>query len=230
MLRVAMSILAAVALFGNAGGAQDKSASLRLPVRADSRLWLEGTSNVRDWTCKATSMEALIAIDAASADSRDNVAVAKSLRGVDVIVPVRMLKCGDRHMEANMYTALKAPELPAMSYIVADFELTTKSADDGLTIEATGKMSIAGVERPVTITVKTERLPDGTRRARGTVPIRMSDFGIVPPRPWLGMLRTGDKVLVQFEIFVSPQALASAQSEAASKVKLQTPSPDAPLP
>ncbi len=224
-MHTVITILGATALVANVGGAQEKSASLRLPVRADSRLWLEGTSNVRDWTCKATSMEALIAIDAESADSRDDVAVAKSLRGVDVIVPVRMLKCGDRHMEANMYHALKAPEPPAMGYIVADFELAPSLTDDGLTIEATGKMSIAGTERPVSMTVKTERLPDGTRRARGTVPIRMSDFGIVPPRPWFGVLRTGDKVLVQFEIFVSPQALASAQREAAAQVRV----PEAPL-
>lgn len=225
--RAVVTILGATAVLGSLGGAQEKSGSLRLPVRADSRLWLEGTSNVKNWTCKATSMEALIAIDAASADSRDNIAVSKSLRGVDVIVPVRMLKCGDRHMEANMYTALKAPELPAVSYIVADFELAPTVTDDGLTIEATGKMSIAGMERPVSMTVKTERLPDGTRRARGTVPIRMSDFGIVPPRPWFGMLRTGDKVMVQFEIFVSPQSLASAQREAASQQ--QTKTPDEPV-
>jgi hypothetical protein len=226
--RTVLVILGATALLANLGSAQEKAGSLRLPVRADSRLWLEGTSNVKNWTCKATQMEALIAIDAVSADSRDNIAVSKSLRGVDVIVPVRMLKCGDRHMEANMYTALKAPDLPAMSYIVADFELTPTLTDDGLTIEATGKMSIAGMERPVSMTVKTERLPDGTRRARGTVPIRMSDFGIAPPRPWFGMLRTGDKVMVQFEIFVSPQALASAQREAASRSQLQTRVPNAP--
>jgi len=221
---IALMTVGATGLLAGLGGAQAKPGSLRLPVRADSRLWLEGTSNVKDWTCRATSMEALIAIDAASADSHDNVAVSKSLRGVDVIVPVRMLKCGDRHMEANMYTALKAPELPEMSYIVADFELAPVLTDDGMTIEATGKMSIAGVERPVRMTVKTERLPDGTRRARGTVPIRMSDFGIVPPRHWFGILKTGDKVMVQFEIFVSPQALASAQREAASQPK----APDEP--
>ena len=226
--RTVLVILGATALLANLGSAQEKAGSLRLPVRADSRLWLEGTSNVKNWTCKATQMEALIAIDAVSADSRDNITVSKSLRGVDVIVPVRMLKCGDRHMEANMYTALKAPDLPAMSYIVADFELTPTLTDDGLTIEATGKMSIAGMERPVSMTVKTERLPDGTRRARGTAPIPMSDFGIAPPRPWFGMLRTGDKVMVQFEIFVSPQALASAQREAASRSQLQTRVPNAP--
>src|SRR5512132_434405 len=96
-------VLGALVLTGAEASAQDKTATLRLPVRADSRLWLEGSSNVRDWTCKATAMEALIAVDAASVDSRDSDAIAKSLRGVDVIVPVRMLKCGDRHMEVNMY-------------------------------------------------------------------------------------------------------------------------------
>ena len=210
-------VLGALVLSGADASAQDKTATLRLPVRADSKLWLEGTSNVRDWTCKATAMEALIAVDAASVDSHDDDAIAKSLRGVDVIVPVRMLKCGDRHMEANMYDALKAPKPPASGYIIADFEILPSLVGDDLTVEAVGKMSVAGAERPVRMTVKTERLADGTRRARGSVPIRMTDFGIVPPRPWFGVLRTADKVLIQFEIFVSPQALASAQRTAAAQ-------------
>ena len=142
-------------------------------------------------------------------------AIARSLRGVDVIIPVRGLKCGNRHMEANMYDALKAPKPPAIGYIVADFEITPSLVGDNLTVEAVGRMSVAGAERPVRTTVKTENLPDGTRRARGTVPILMTDFGIVPPRPWFGVLRTANKVLIQFEIFVSPQALASAQRTAA---------------
>src|SRR5215211_1686152 len=210
-------LVALVAVVLLAAGASAQSATLRLPVRADSRVWLEGSSNVKDWTCKATAMEALIAVDAASVGSRDNAAIAKSLRGVDVIIPVRMLKCGDRHMEANMYDALKAPKPPAIGYIVADFEITPSLVGDNLTVEAAGKMSVAGAERPVRMTVKTESLPDGTRRARGTVPIRMTDFGIVPPRPWLGVLRTADKVVIQFEIFVSPQALATAQRTAAEQ-------------
>lgn len=220
LLYTLLIVFGALVLIAGVAPAQDKSATLRLPVRADSRLWLEGSSNVKAWTCKATAMEALIAIDASSADSRDEATVARSLRGVDVIVPVRMLKCGNRHMEANMYSALKAPKPPAISYIIADFELTPSLSGDRLSVEAIGKMSVAGAERSVSMTVKTEKLPDGTRRARGTVPIRMTDFGIVPPRPWFGMLRTADKVLIQFEIFVSPQALASAQRAAATQPRV----------
>jgi hypothetical protein len=48
----------------------------------------------------------------------------------------------------------------------------------------------------------------------------MTDFGITPPRPWFGVLRTDNDVRVQFEIYVSPQALASAQHEAVTQAKI----------
>jgi polyisoprenoid-binding protein YceI len=204
-LTFVLALLATPAAAGSQTGA-----TLRVPVRADSRLWLEGSSNVRDWTCSATSMEALIDMDARTMDSQDLQVVARSIRGVNVKVPVRMLKCGDRHMEANMYSALKAPKPPAVSYIIAKFDAVPQIAADGVTMEVAGRMSMAGVERAVQMTVATERMRDGTRRARGSVPILMSDFGITPPRPWMGILRTADKVLVQFEIFVSPTAVATA--------------------
>src|SRR5512141_1927069 len=66
---------------------------MRVPVRNDSRLWLEGTSNVRDWTCKATEMDAAIHVDAEDASEPAGL-TAKAVRGVSVKVPVRMLKCG----------------------------------------------------------------------------------------------------------------------------------------
>jgi hypothetical protein len=174
----------------------------RLPVRPDSRLWLEGSSNVRDWTCKATSMDATIDLNAAAGKrgSLDPTAV----RGVSVKVPVRMLKCGDRHMEAEMYTALKSPKPPAESFITAKIERFPVEATVVGSVEVQGQLTIAGVERTVTMTVTSDRLADGTHRARGSVPILMTDYGIKPPRPWGGILKTKNKVLIQFEIFVSP--------------------------
>ncbi len=176
---------------------------MRVEARADSRLWLEGSSNVRDWTCKATAMEANFDVD--SGASRRGTVESRAVRGVTVKVPVRLLKCGDRHMEAEMYKALKAPKLPAESFITAAFERLPGTGEGLGTVEIAGRLTIAGVERMVNTTVMSERLPDGTHRARGTVPILMTDFGITPPRPWGGILKTKDKVLIQFEMFVGPQ-------------------------
>jgi polyisoprenoid-binding protein YceI len=129
-----------------------------------------------------------------------------SVREVRVKVPVRMLRCGDRHMEAHLYSALKAPKPPQESYITAEFDHLPAVRPNSQPVEVSGKLRIASVERMVTMTVISDRLPDGTHHARGTVPITMTDFGITPPRPWGGILRTADRVLVQFEIFiVAPQ-------------------------
>jgi hypothetical protein len=175
---------------------------VRLPVRDDSRLWLEGRSNVRDWTCVARTIDATLELET-TADGEKHSMNPRSVRGVSVKVPVRTLKCGDRHMEANMYRALKAPEPPATSFIIAEFSGIPAGVNEEGTV-VTGRMTVAGVERPVRMLVRMDELPDGTRKATGSVPIRMTDFGIAPPRPWMGLLRAANEVLVRFEIYVSP--------------------------
>ena len=67
------------------------------------------------------------------------------------------------------------------------------------------------------MTVISDRLPDGTRRAQGTVSILMTDFGIKPPRPWGGILKTADKVVIQFEIFIEPLPVEKGYSAANGK-------------
>jgi len=185
------------------GGQYSRSAYAKsIPVRPDSRLWLEGGSNVRDWTCKATAMEARIELeDKMPAGETGQVS---AVRGAFVKVPVRKLKCGDRHMEAHMYAALKAPSPSVESFIIAQLEWLPVSDSTSRTIEVTGFLSIAGVNRPIRMTVVGDRLSDGTLRARGALPILMTDYGVTPPRPWGGILRTANKVVIQFEIFVDP--------------------------
>jgi len=167
---------------------------VRIPVRSDSRLWLEGSSNVRDWTCKATAMDATLDVSSASG--------TRQVRGVAVQVPVRMLKCGDRHMEAHLYKALGAPQASAQTLITAEFGHFPNAIVAGESVQVNGEVTVAGVQRTVTMNVRSDRLPDGSYRARGNVPILMTDFGIKPPRPWGGILKTADRVVIQFEIFI----------------------------
>jgi len=126
------------------------------------------------------------------------------VKGVSVKVPVRTLKCGDRHMDEHMYTALKSTDA-APGFIYATIDHIPQSVTTGQKIEAEAELTIAGVTRTTRMTVTSDVMPDGTRRARGTVPILMTDFGIKPPRPWGGLLRCADSVLIQFEIFVPAQ-------------------------
>ena len=62
----------------------------RVPVGAESKLWIEGTSNLHGWSCKATTLEAAIDLDAALAGQLAS-APPKALKRVHVKVPVKSL-------------------------------------------------------------------------------------------------------------------------------------------
>jgi len=53
-------------------------------------------------------------------------------------------------------------------------------------------------------------MPDGTVIAKGSVPIKMTDYGIKPPTALFGRLKTGDDVKVNFELSIGAKAIASA--------------------
>ena len=95
-------------------------ATARLAVAPTSKLWIEGTSNVHDWKCEATTIDAAIDIDALAAQLAT--ALPKALKKVVVKVPVKSLKCGHGKMDDNMYKALKADENPEISFIMSSFE------------------------------------------------------------------------------------------------------------
>jgi hypothetical protein len=188
---------------------------VRLEARSDSKLWLEGTSNLMSWSCRATAIDA--AVDVESVPRReDAAAIAGALERVVVRVPVGNLKCGNRHMDRNMYRALDA-DRPEESYIVGSFAVEAVSGLTTPTVHTTGVLTVAGRDRSVDVDVRTRRADDGSIIAEGALPILMTDFGIRPPTALFGAIRTGNRVMVHFELHVPTESsVAIAASSAAA--------------
>lgn len=173
-----------------------------LDVLAGSKLWIEGGSNLHDWHCATTTLDAAIDVDPAFTKEGK---LAKVLQKVQVKVPVLAIKCGKDQMDKNLYKALKAEAAPNVSYIMATFEATPGETKDEFTVRTVGTLTIAGAEKTVTIDVRATRQPDGVFKAAGSIPLLMTDFGIKPPTALLGTLRTDNKITVKFELLVAPQ-------------------------
>jgi polyisoprenoid-binding protein YceI len=154
-------------------------------------------------------MDATIDLDAAAA-AQLSVAPPKALKRVEVKVPVKSLKCGHGGMDDNLYKALNADASPTISYILATFESVPGDVKDAFTLKTVGSLTIAGKENKIAMDVVATRMPDGTVKATGMVPIKMTDFGIKPPTAIFGRLKTGDDVKVKFELTVLGKAIASA--------------------
>jgi polyisoprenoid-binding protein YceI len=200
-----LTSLALTALFTIAGSASAQS--VRLAVAPESKLWIEGGSNLHGWSCKASSIDAMIDVDEASLKSMS----PTLLKQVQVKVPVRNLKCGHGGMDGNLYKALKADDVPDISYILGTFDVVPGTSDS-FTVKSVGTLKIAGTEKTVNMDVTASKLPDGSIRAEGELPLLMTDFGVKPPTAMFGTLRTDNKITVKFSLLVGPQTLTAASA------------------
>ena len=95
MTRTHLASVVMLALVATVARGQETA---RVAVAPDSKLWIEGTSNLHGWSCKATTLEAHIELDATAA-AQVAVAPPKALKRVQVKVPVKSLKCGHGGMD-----------------------------------------------------------------------------------------------------------------------------------
>ena len=192
----------ALLTLGSVASAQPRD-TVRVDMGHGSQMWIEGSSNVAGWRCKAAAFEARVEIDPAVA-GRDNLAIA--LRTIDVKAAVRDLKCGNRRMDRDLYAALQASDSTKPAFILGRFEVIADSVEASR-IATRGSLLVAGVERAVNVPVTTERGTDGLTRARGSVSMLMTDFGIKPPVGLFGLIRSRNEITVKFDLVVSPRTI-----------------------
>lgn len=175
-----------------------KGGSDQLKLASDSRLWVDGTSTVRDFRCRATALDA--AIESANGATEAVLAGDKAVGSVTFSVPVGRLDCGNGTMNAHMLKSLKAREHPVISFRLDSYELS-RSAEQ-TTGALTGALSIGGVERPVVLPVVLQNAGDGALRVLGTHDLNMRDFNLVPPSLMLGTLKVRERVKVGFDLLL----------------------------
>lgn len=169
-----------------------------LSLLPESRLWFEGGSTVRGYSCEAETIESTIT-------TRDGTAIdgVASLRdvveSVGLTFPVAELECGNGTMNGHMRDALKAEEFPKIEFYVDLYELEV--GDDGKgQITMFGDLTIIGETMPITIEAEAEEQDDGTVTVRGSRELDMTMFGVKPPRLMLGTLRVHDDIEIHYEM------------------------------
>jgi len=165
-----------------------------------SRLWITGGSNIRRFTCRARDIAG--AIDLRARQTRngiidgDNLASSPSL-----LVAINTVDCGIDAMNHHLRETLRSEQFPIIEFRLTTYEvdLSARTAIARLT----GSMTIHGVTRPVETIAAVRADSLGSLHVIGTHAVRMSDFGVRPPRRFGGLLRMKDRVTVHFD--VTPQ-------------------------
>jgi polyisoprenoid-binding protein YceI len=176
-----------------------------------SEVKIDGTSNIHDWTVKGQiisgSMEVSPAFD-------KDLKTLSPVPKVDVTIPVRSLKSGNKKMDEVMQEHLNIKEHAQIKYALTGMTLKTepKDANGPAEFTSTGDLTISGVKKSVEFPVTIERVDAGKLKVKGTVPLKMTDFGVKPPAPALamGLIKTGDEVKITLEWVVGKAEAAPA--------------------
>ena len=171
-----------------------------MSLAPQSRLWVDGTSTVRTWSCAATELDATI-----EANTPDAVKAVidgeKAVRTVEVKIPVAKMDCRNGTMNEHMRKALKAKENPVIAFKVTSYDVAKGAS--GVTGTLNGQLTLSGTTKPLAVKAVGTAGPDGTLHVTGTHEFAMTEFGVKPPTLMLGTMKVGDKVKVSFDLYVS---------------------------
>lgn len=173
-----------LSLLGTAIGAQLAFAPLSLTKT--SRVWVDGTSNVRSFSCAATNIQADVLGEPTAEPS-------SAVKSGSLVIPVASLDCKNGKMNEHMRNALKADKNPQIKWRMSSYRV------DGTSVTIDGFLTIAGKENPIELK-GTGSVDNGILRFKGTKQFKMTEYGVKPPTMMFGTMRVGDAVTVGFDI------------------------------
>lgn len=211
-------ISAAVLVAAAAAAAAQAADLLRLQASGASALRIEGTSTLHDWKVESGRISGFVEIEPAFLEDPTLSSVAALREGgraplVRAVIPVKELRSGEARMDRVMLQALKAGAHPEIRYELDRAVLGAGAAPAAgpFGLDTRGRLTVAGVTREVAMPVVVARSSSGEVVVKGRVPLRMTDFGIDPPRALMGTIRSGDAVTVSFEWRIRPAAGGSGR-------------------
>ncbi|MEL1246726.1 YceI family protein [Flavobacterium helocola] len=161
-------------------------------VLAESKLVVDGTSNVHDWTIEAKAMSGKASVTLDAGD-------LKAIKSLDFSVEVEQLKSGKSGMDKNTFKALKSTSHKNITFKLVKVIKITTISDNNYTIETQGDLTIAGVTKRINQSFTTKLI--GKKMVfTGKQKIDMTVYGVEPPKALMGTIKTGKDVTVDFKV------------------------------
>lgn len=161
-------------------------------VLAESKLAVNGTSNVHDWTIEAKAMSGKASVTLDAGD-------LKAIKSLDFSVEVEQLKSGKSGMDKNTFKALKSTSHKNISFKLVKVVKISTISDNNYTVEAQGDLTIAGVTKRINQSF-TVKLIGKKMVFTGKQKIDMTVYGVEPPKALMGTIKTGKDVTVDFKV------------------------------
>jgi len=169
-----------------------------LVLQPQSRLWIDGTSSIRSFSCKAAEVNAVV--EATGPNAIPQLLLAdKGVKSVRVTVPAERLDCGNGTMNEHMRKAIKLTEFDSIEFRLTDYDVARSA--DGVSGTLNGTLLLGGVTKPVTL--KADGKPEGGMlHITGSYDLDMTEYGLKPPTLMFGRIKVGRTVKVNYDLLL----------------------------
>ena len=194
----------------------------RFAARSGSRVRIEGTSNIHDWQAESSLVGGFLEVGPGFPMEPGQILQPGPVQAqAEVFIQVRSLKSVEKDgkpysdkMDEIMYESLRSKQYPRIGY--RSTELTLKGATNVNEVlqyefDSRGELVVAGVTNEISMPVLVVPLDRGRVKISGITALKMTSFQIDPPAPTvsLGLIKTADDVIVQFDWVVAAKSLSS---------------------
>lgn len=170
-----------------------------------SKMRMEGTSTLHDWTMDSTIIGGFLEAEAGFPAS-------SSKATAQVFTPVRSYKSsGGKKMDQVMQEHMKEPKFKMIKFSLIELKPKSSAGASGpVQFDAIGALTILDNTVTNTMAVTVEKLADGKLKVVGSTPLKMTEYKLPPPEiSLLGMatIKVGDDLKISFEWLLAPKAL-----------------------
>ena len=174
------------------------SAPELLSLQPSSKLWVEGGSTIKAWTCKSEDVSATVEATGTHAVTQ-LLAGEKVVKTVDVTLTSEKLECGSGTMNGHMKKALKVGDFPTIAFRLATYDIIRGT--DGISGTLIGTLTLGGVKKSIAIPT-TGTTENGALHVLGSYELKMTDYDLTPPSLMFGRIKVRDNVTVKFDLLL----------------------------
>ncbi len=193
----------------NAGSSDVKnteiSSIISYSVNRNSWMALAGTTNINSFQCVAESgiSNGVILVDFNPGEDLVNFSDAQ------LLIDISSFNCQNSRMKRDMYEALGGEENSRIEIKLIEAMLTNGNlSSDGGNFRTNAAITINGHTDTLELIIDWQRYEAMEYRFEGSADLNMSDFGITPPSPFLGLVKVNDEITVRFNYIVHPVAIS----------------------
>ena len=194
---------------GPVEGVEAKSGTV-LALKAGSSLYLEGNSTLHKYQMHANVLNGSAVVKGDLAKALQ----AGTVGSMAFTVPVNDFKSRESGLDDNAYKALKAKDNPEIKFTLDKETLAAGAKEGTYVMKAEGKLTIAGMAVPVTLSADTT-LKDGQVELKGVQKLKMSDYQVKPPS--ISLLVTSitctDEIEIHYDVIFAPVGEANSEAK-----------------